>query len=104
MSSWTHGAQANEMAHFSTSRTRSYFPLLIGEMLRRGNLLLARACLLPSKQPTSQVVCIVHKRQQQTLKTGASLLVIHGRRLFCTVVALTQGTHCQNERRLLCSF
>ena len=38
MSSWTHGAQANEMAHFSTTRTLSDFPLLIGEMLRRGNL------------------------------------------------------------------
>ena len=46
MSSWTHGAQANEMSHFSTTRTLSDFPLLIGEMLRRGNLLLARACLL----------------------------------------------------------
>ena len=46
MSSWTHGAQANEMAHFSTTRTLSDFPLLIGEILRRGNLLLARACLL----------------------------------------------------------
>jgi hypothetical protein len=38
MSSWTHGAQANEMTHFSTTRTLSDFPLLIGEMLRRGNL------------------------------------------------------------------
>ena len=41
MSSWTHSVQANEMAHFSTTRTLSDFPLLIGEMLRRGNL---RAC------------------------------------------------------------
>jgi hypothetical protein len=39
MSSWTHGAQANKMSHFSTTRTLSDFPLLIGEMLRRGNLL-----------------------------------------------------------------
>ena len=38
MSSWTHGAQATEMSHFSTTRTLSDFPLLIGEMLRRGNL------------------------------------------------------------------
>jgi hypothetical protein len=38
MSSWTHGARANEMSHFSTTRTLSDFPLLIGEMLRRGNL------------------------------------------------------------------
>src|SRR5271165_1142229 len=38
MSSWTHSVQANEMAHFSTTRTLSDFPLLIGEMLRRGNL------------------------------------------------------------------
>ncbi len=38
MSSWTHGALANEMAHFSTTRTLSDFPLLIGEMLRRGDL------------------------------------------------------------------
>jgi hypothetical protein len=34
MSSWTHGAQANEMSHFSPTRTLSDFPLLIGEMLR----------------------------------------------------------------------
>ena len=46
MSSCTYGAQANEMAHFSTTRTLSDFALLIGEMLRRGNLLLARACVL----------------------------------------------------------
>jgi len=38
MSSWTHSVQANEMAHFSTTRTLSDFPLLIREMLRRGNL------------------------------------------------------------------
>ena len=38
MSSWTHSVQANEMAHFSTTRTLSDFPLLVGEMLRRGNL------------------------------------------------------------------
>jgi hypothetical protein len=38
MSSWTHSVQANEMAHFSTTRTLSDFPLLIGEMLRRGDL------------------------------------------------------------------
>ena len=36
MSSWTHGAQANKMSHFSTTRTLSDFPLLISEMLRRG--------------------------------------------------------------------
>jgi hypothetical protein len=46
MSSSIHGAQANEMLHFSTTRTSSDFPLLIGEMLRCGNLLLAWACLL----------------------------------------------------------
>jgi hypothetical protein len=28
MSSWTHGAQVNEMSHFSTTRTLSDFPLL----------------------------------------------------------------------------
>ena len=33
MSSWTYGARANEMSHFSTTRTLSDFPLLIGEML-----------------------------------------------------------------------
>jgi hypothetical protein len=38
MSSWTYGARANEMSHFSTTRTLSDFPLLVGEMLRRGNL------------------------------------------------------------------
>ena len=38
MSSWTHSVQANEMAHFSTTRTLSDFPLLIGELLRRGEL------------------------------------------------------------------
>jgi hypothetical protein len=38
MSSWTHSAQANEMAHFSTTCTLSDFPLLIGEMLRRDDL------------------------------------------------------------------
>jgi hypothetical protein len=45
MSSWAHGAQANEMSHFSTTHTLSDFPLLIGEMMRRGNLLLERTCL-----------------------------------------------------------
>jgi hypothetical protein len=39
MSSWTRGAQANEMSHCSTDRTLSDFLLLIGEMLGRGNLL-----------------------------------------------------------------
>jgi hypothetical protein len=34
------------MSHFSTTRTLSDFSLLIGEMLGRGNLFLARACLL----------------------------------------------------------
>ena len=38
MSSWIHGAQVNELSDFSTTRTLSDFPLLIGEMLRRGNL------------------------------------------------------------------
>ena len=33
MSSWTHCARANEMSHFSTTRTLSDFSLLIGEML-----------------------------------------------------------------------
>jgi len=42
MSSWTHGTQANKMSHFSTARTLSDFPFLIGEVLRRGNLLLVR--------------------------------------------------------------
>jgi hypothetical protein len=46
MSAWTHGAQASKMSYFSTTRTLSELPLLIGEMLRRGNLLLVRACLL----------------------------------------------------------
>jgi hypothetical protein len=46
MSSWTHGAQANEMAHFSTARTLGDFLLLIGEILGRDNLLLVRTCLL----------------------------------------------------------
>jgi hypothetical protein len=46
MSTWTHGAQASKMSHFSTTRILSDFPLLIGEMLRRDNLLLVRACLL----------------------------------------------------------
>ena len=46
MSSWTHGAQANEMSHFATARTLSDFLLLIGELLGRGDLLLVRACLL----------------------------------------------------------
>jgi hypothetical protein len=31
MSSWTHGAQANKMSHFSLTRTVSDFPLLIDE-------------------------------------------------------------------------
>jgi hypothetical protein len=31
---------------FFDDRTLNDFPLLIGEMLRRGNLLLARTCLL----------------------------------------------------------
>jgi len=38
MSSSIHGTQANEMSHFSKTRTLSDFPLLIGEILRRGNL------------------------------------------------------------------
>jgi hypothetical protein len=46
MSSWTHGAQANEMAHFSTARILSDFLLLIGEILGRDNLLLVRTCLV----------------------------------------------------------
>ena len=29
MSSWTRGAQANEISHFSTTRTLSDFPLLM---------------------------------------------------------------------------
>ncbi len=46
MSSWTHGAQANEMSHFAPARILSDFLLLIGEMLGRGDLLLVRVCLL----------------------------------------------------------
>ena len=42
MSLSIHGTQANEMSHFSTTRTLSDFPLLIGEMLRRADLALAR--------------------------------------------------------------
>jgi hypothetical protein len=42
MSSSIHGKQANEMSHFSKTRTLSDFPLLIGEILRRGNLRLQR--------------------------------------------------------------
>ena len=38
MSFWTRGAQANEMARFSATHTLSDFPLLIGEILRRGDL------------------------------------------------------------------
>jgi hypothetical protein len=51
MSTWTHGAQASKMSHFATTRTLSDFPLPIGEMLRRGNLLLVRACLQPIRAP-----------------------------------------------------
>src|ERR1700758_5738573 len=32
-------------------------------------------------QPTTEVVRIFYERQKQSFKTGASLLVIHGRRL-----------------------
>jgi hypothetical protein len=42
MSSSIHGTQANEMSHFSKTRTLSDFPLLIGEILRRADLRLQR--------------------------------------------------------------
>ena len=60
MSTWTHGAQANEMSHFATTRTLSDFPLLISEMLRRGvgrfELALASAEVFSRHQFTNTVV------------------------------------------------
>jgi hypothetical protein len=38
MSIWTRGGLANEMSRFSATHTLSDFPLLIGEILRRGDL------------------------------------------------------------------
>ncbi len=38
MSSWTYRTQGNEMSRFSATLTLSDFPLLIGEILRRGDM------------------------------------------------------------------
>jgi hypothetical protein len=38
MSSWTYRTQGSEMSRFSATRTLNDFPLLIGEILRRGDI------------------------------------------------------------------
>ncbi len=38
MALWTYVAQANQTSHFTRTRTLCDFPLLIAEILRRGNL------------------------------------------------------------------
>jgi hypothetical protein len=38
MSSWTYRTQGNEMSRFSATCTLSDYPLLIGEILRRGDI------------------------------------------------------------------
>ena len=52
MALWTYVAQANQTSHFTRTRTLCDFPLLIGEILRRGNLRSqgqARRCTLIRK-------------------------------------------------------
>jgi hypothetical protein len=50
MSLWTHTAQAKEMSDFSTTRRLTDFPLVIGEILRRGNLRSLRQATLEHKE------------------------------------------------------
>ncbi len=42
MALWTYAAQANQISHFTRTRTLCDLPLLIGEILRRADLRLQR--------------------------------------------------------------